>query len=164
MFCIYLRTNSDLCHLHHKLIGFYNRDEKCSQCGTDWLFKYSTLPMFTKTCLQAFHLSAVLEPARSTDAPFHWESWNGASVDWTGAEPTNNWKACRQVLWTSVMCWIEGSSPYRAVNTFHLGYKNHSVYVVWTEVAICSQINTKHINTSWVERKIVEWLTCWCIT
>ena len=27
MFCIYLRTNSDLCHLQHKLIGFYNRDE-----------------------------------------------------------------------------------------------------------------------------------------
>ena len=25
MFCIYLRTNSDLCHLQHKLIGFYNR-------------------------------------------------------------------------------------------------------------------------------------------
>ena len=24
---IYLRTNSDLCHLQHKLIGFYNRDE-----------------------------------------------------------------------------------------------------------------------------------------
>ena len=22
MFCIYLRTNSDLCHLEHKLIGF----------------------------------------------------------------------------------------------------------------------------------------------
>ena len=29
VFCIYLRTNSDLCHLHYKLIGFYNRDEKC---------------------------------------------------------------------------------------------------------------------------------------
>jgi len=27
--CIYLRTNSDLCHLQHKLTGFYNRDEKC---------------------------------------------------------------------------------------------------------------------------------------
>ena len=27
--------NSDLCHLQHKLIGFYNRDEKCLQCGTD---------------------------------------------------------------------------------------------------------------------------------
>ena len=26
VFCIYLRTNSDLCHLQHELIGFYNRD------------------------------------------------------------------------------------------------------------------------------------------
>jgi len=25
----YLRTNNDLCHLQHKLIGFYNPDEKC---------------------------------------------------------------------------------------------------------------------------------------
>jgi hypothetical protein len=25
--CIYLRTNSDLCHLQHKRIGFYNRVE-----------------------------------------------------------------------------------------------------------------------------------------
>ena len=25
MFCIYLRTNSDLCHLQHKLTGFYNQ-------------------------------------------------------------------------------------------------------------------------------------------
>ena len=38
-FFIYLRTNSDLCHLQHKLIGFYNRDEKCLQRGTDWVFK-----------------------------------------------------------------------------------------------------------------------------
>ena len=38
VFCIYLRTNSDLCHLQHKLIGFYNRDEKCLQRGTDWAF------------------------------------------------------------------------------------------------------------------------------
>jgi len=37
--CIYLRTNGDLCHLQHKLIGFYNRDEKCLQRGTDWVFK-----------------------------------------------------------------------------------------------------------------------------
>jgi len=43
VFCIYLRTNSDLCHLQHKLIGFYNRDEKCLQRGTDWGFKYSGL-------------------------------------------------------------------------------------------------------------------------
>ena len=43
MFCIYLRTNSDLCHLQHKLNGFYNRDEKCLLRGTDWVFKYSGL-------------------------------------------------------------------------------------------------------------------------
>ena len=43
VFCIYLRTNRDLCHLQHKLIGFYNRDEKCLQRGTDWVFKYSGL-------------------------------------------------------------------------------------------------------------------------
>ena len=36
--CINLRTNSDLCHLQHKLIGFYNREEKCLQRGTDWVF------------------------------------------------------------------------------------------------------------------------------
>ena len=38
-FCIYLRTNSDLCHLQPKLIGFYNRDEKCLLRGTNWVFK-----------------------------------------------------------------------------------------------------------------------------
>jgi len=43
VFCIYVRTNSDLCHLQHKLIGFYNRDEKCLQRGTEWVFKYSGL-------------------------------------------------------------------------------------------------------------------------
>ena len=35
VFCIYLRTDSDLCHLQHKLIGFYNRDEKCLLRGTN---------------------------------------------------------------------------------------------------------------------------------
>jgi hypothetical protein len=39
----YLRRISDLCYLQHKLIGFYNRDEKCLQRGTDWVFKYSSL-------------------------------------------------------------------------------------------------------------------------
>ena len=39
VFCIYLRTNSDLCHLQDKLIGFYNRDEKCLLRGTNWVFK-----------------------------------------------------------------------------------------------------------------------------
>jgi hypothetical protein len=35
---LYLSENSDLCHLQHKLIGFYNQDEKCLQRGTDWAF------------------------------------------------------------------------------------------------------------------------------
>ena len=39
VFCIYLRTNSDLCCLQHKLIGFYNRDEKCLLRGTNWVVK-----------------------------------------------------------------------------------------------------------------------------
>ena len=43
VFCIYLRTNSDFCHLQHKLIGFYNRNEKCLLRGTNWVFKYSSL-------------------------------------------------------------------------------------------------------------------------
>jgi len=32
------------------------------------------------------------------------------------------------------------------------------------QVAVCSQINTKNVNTVWAERKIVECSTCWCIT
>jgi hypothetical protein len=36
---LYLSENSDLCHLQHKLIGFYNRDEKCLHRGTDSVFK-----------------------------------------------------------------------------------------------------------------------------
>jgi hypothetical protein len=38
VFCIYLRTNSYSYHLHHKLTGFYNRDEKCLLRDTDWVF------------------------------------------------------------------------------------------------------------------------------
>ena len=37
VFCVYLRTNSDLCHLQHKLIGFYYQcrtQEFCSGGGS----------------------------------------------------------------------------------------------------------------------------------
>ena len=57
MFCIYLRTNSDLCHLQHKLISFYNRDEKCLQRGTDWVFKYSGLRFVFKGFKQFLTIS-----------------------------------------------------------------------------------------------------------
>jgi hypothetical protein len=36
---VYLKTKSDLCHLQHKLIGFYKADEKCLQRGADWVFR-----------------------------------------------------------------------------------------------------------------------------
>ena len=57
MFCIYLRTNSDLCHLQHKLIGFCNRDEKCLQRGTDWVFKYSGLRFVFKGLIYTLYQS-----------------------------------------------------------------------------------------------------------
>ena len=40
---LYLSENSDLCHLQHKPIGFYNREEKCLLRGTNWVFKQSSL-------------------------------------------------------------------------------------------------------------------------
>ena len=52
MFCIYLRTNSDLCHLQHKLIGFYNREEKCLLRGTNWVFKISSLRFVFKRLIR----------------------------------------------------------------------------------------------------------------
>jgi hypothetical protein len=29
-------------------------------------------------------------------------------------------------------------------------------------VAVCSQVNTKHINTVWAEQTILELVHCWC--
>jgi hypothetical protein len=60
VFCIYLRTNSDLCNLQHKLIGFCNRDEKCLQRGTDWAF--------INTAVCAPSLKAVATIATATPA------------------------------------------------------------------------------------------------
>jgi hypothetical protein len=43
-----------LCHLQHKLIGFYNRDEKCLQRGKDWVFKKSGLRFVFKGLIPDF--------------------------------------------------------------------------------------------------------------
>jgi hypothetical protein len=32
---------------------------------------------------------------------------------------------------------------YRAVNAFHLGYKNHQFMLYRADIAVCSEINTK---------------------
>ena len=56
MFCIYLRTKSDVCHLQHKLIGFYNRDEKCLLLGKNWIFKQSSLRFVFKGLMFELYL------------------------------------------------------------------------------------------------------------
>jgi hypothetical protein len=43
VFFIHLRTNSDFCPIKRQMIGFYNRNEKCLQRGTDWEYKYGGL-------------------------------------------------------------------------------------------------------------------------
>ena len=62
--CIYLRTNSDLCHLQHKLIGFYNRDEMCSLRGTNWVFKLSSLRFVFKGLIVASTVFRLTVPCR----------------------------------------------------------------------------------------------------
>ena len=39
---------------------------------------------------------------------------------------------------------------------FYLGYKNQPVMMYVAEVAVCSEINTKHINTGWAESTVIE--------
>ena len=36
---LYLSENKQRLVSHQKRIGFYNRDEKCLQRGSDWVFK-----------------------------------------------------------------------------------------------------------------------------
>ena len=59
VFCIYLGTNRDLCHLQHKQIGFYNPHEKCLQRGTDCVFKYSGLRFVCKGLITQYKCNHV---------------------------------------------------------------------------------------------------------
>jgi len=62
VFCIYLRANSHIYPAQHKLIGFYKRDERCLQRGTDWVFKLNSFPFvfirvnFPASCAYCLHL------------------------------------------------------------------------------------------------------------
>jgi len=42
------------------------------------------------------------------------------------------------------------------VNTFHLGYKNQPVAIYVAQVAVYSEVDTKHTNTVWAEHTIIE--------
>jgi hypothetical protein len=60
VFCIYVRTNSNLCHIHHKPIGLYNRDGKCLLRGMDWVFKYiSSMRFIFKGLMEIRHTESV---------------------------------------------------------------------------------------------------------
>ena len=48
VFFIYLRTNSDLDHLQHKLMDFYIRDEKCLLRSMNWGFNITVCASFLK--------------------------------------------------------------------------------------------------------------------
>ena len=64
------------------------------------------------------------------------------------------WRARFERVFGPVVRQITNS--YRAVNTFHLGYKNQSVYTVSGTSGYFPQINTKHISTVRAERTTVE--------
>jgi hypothetical protein len=72
VFCIYLRTDSDLCHLQHKLIGFYSRGEKCLQRGTDWVFKYSGLRFVCKGLRSTSHCNIWEKTATCATYSINW--------------------------------------------------------------------------------------------
>ena len=44
----YLSENSDLCHLQHTLIGFYNRNEKCLLRGMNWVLNKAVCSSYLK--------------------------------------------------------------------------------------------------------------------
>ena len=53
----------------------------------------------------------------------------------------------------NVLC--KTPSSYRAVNTFHLGYEKQFM-LYRAKVAVCSEINTRRINTVWAEYTIFD--------
>jgi hypothetical protein len=71
VFCIYLRTNSDFCHIHHKLIGFYNPVEKCLQRGTNFVSKLSSLRFVFKRLMRVYIISKCIDTYIRKDIGLH---------------------------------------------------------------------------------------------
>ena len=68
------------------------------------------------------------------------------------------------LLKTKQICFIKGIGPYRAVNTFHIGYKNQSVYAVSGTSRCLFSIKYK-THKYGLGRTYSCWmLNWWCIT
>ena len=121
VFCIYLRTNSDLCHLQHKLIGFYKRVEKCLLRVTDWVFKLSSLPFV----FQWFIILLINRKQLTHYLPFF---------------PFNSWKKGQNAHF----CWMPGME--RIVN-WVLFFKNDFIIVFLWIFSVRS--NTQPVSYFW---------------
>jgi hypothetical protein len=72
VFGIYLKTDSDLCHLHRKLIGFHNREERCLLRGTNWVFKQSSLSFVVKGLIWCTRLDELYKKDDCGSVPVHY--------------------------------------------------------------------------------------------
>ena len=97
--CIYLRTNRDLCHLQHKLVGFYNRDEKCLLRDANWVIELDSLRIVFKWLINNVHLFVIIPllpfnllvrvsaknclrtQSELASRPHHWSSLNSCPND-----------------------------------------------------------------------------------
>jgi hypothetical protein len=52
------------------------------------------------------------------------------------------------------ICFIQGLSMYRAVNTLHFGYQTNLLMFYKAKVAVCSEIHIKYINAMWAPSRI----------
>ena len=61
----------------YRLIGFYNRDEKCLQRGTDWVFKYSSLRFVFRWLKVEFTLLSAIKAQCGIRgiATLYWGGW-----------------------------------------------------------------------------------------
>jgi hypothetical protein len=67
-----------MCHLLHKLIGFYNREEKCLQRGTNWGFKFSGLRFVFKGLMKFRCIPRIFD--KHLNITFHENASTGSGV------------------------------------------------------------------------------------
>jgi len=130
-----------------KLIGFYNRDEKCLQCGTDWIFKYSILPFVCKGLPLSFVQHTI----------WPWDLWYRRYELSDYVAPL-----CVQIPWFGVFF-----SPCR---TRFFGVRDELVVVrwysfvasEWTDIMWGFQLSQLHSPLAFTSvTTLADWLTDW---